>query len=293
MDILTGGFPCQPFSTRGARGGLNDERGQLYREIVRILRGSTPKSFIFENVAGLISMGEEVGRQEYWEEAMAQKKSRGKVGSVFATILKAFEDCGYDVSWRVINSRHYVAQQRERVYIVGIRNDLVGKDGRGKWNWNWYENILRGTSGDYESNPIAVRDIMEPPDSSAVLESELSSTQWTKLKDIHSKRKGIGHTYINPDQKAPTLISSYKRSGNQTSKFVGTEKDGTERNIPRFLTPRECLRIMGFPEDYYAPSIRKDGDATAHFYAGVGNAVVPQVVSSIGKELVKYLYPQQ
>ena len=85
------------------------------------------------------------------------------------------------------------------------------------------------------------------------------------------------------------MISSYKRTGNHTSKFIGTERDGTKNDIPRFLTPRECLRIMGFGEDFYAPSICKDGDATAHFYAGVGNAVVPPVISSIGKELVKCL----
>ena len=99
MDILTGGFPCQPFSSRGTQGGFDDERGQLYREIVRVLKGSSPKSFILENVVGLISMGEEVRRQ---------KKECGEevVGSVFATILKAFEECGYDVSWKVVNSRH-------------------------------------------------------------------------------------------------------------------------------------------------------------------------------------------
>ena len=279
---LTGGFPCQPFSSRGAQGGFNDERGQLYREIVRVLKGSIPKSFILENVVGLISMGEEIGRQ----------KEKGEVGSVFATILKAFEECGYTVSWKLINSRHYVAQNRERVYIVGVRNDLVGKDNTKKWNWDWYDKILDGTSNDHETNQIVVWDIMEPPDSPSVSECVLTQQQWTKLQDIHSKRNGISDAYINPNQKAPTLISSYKRAGSHTSKFIGTERDGTKNDIPRFLTPRECLRIMGFGEDFYAPSISKDGnDASAHFYAGIGNAVVPQVISSIGKELLICLQP--
>ena len=277
---LTGGFPCQPFSSRGTQGGFNDERGQLYREIVRVLKGSTPKSFILENVVGLISMGESVGRQ----------KEKGEVGSVFATILEAFEECGYDVSWKLINSRHYVPQNRERVYIVGIRNDLVDKDDIKKWNWDWYDKILDGSSTEHETDSTVVRNMMEPPNSPAVLEAVMTSQQWSKLKDIHSKRNGIGYAYINPNQKAPTLISSYKRTGNHTSKFIGTEKDGTKNDIPRFLTPRECLRIMGFGEDFYAPSISKDGnEATSHFYAGIGNAVVPQVISSIGKELVKCL----
>ena len=266
MDILSGGFPCQPFSSRGKQEGFNDERGQLYRDIVRVLRACHPKSFLLENVAGLVRME-----------------------SSFSTILRAFEECGYTVSWRVCNSRHYVAQQRERVFIVGIRNDLVDNSG---YSWEWFDKMLQSSSEGYDANPIVVRDIMEHPDSSAVLESDITAHQWLKLKDIHSKRNGIESAYINIDTKAPTLISSYRRTGNHTSKFILSERDGTKRSIPRFLTPRECCRIQGFPEEYYAPSIRKDGsDATAHFYVGIGNAVVPQIVSSIGKELVRCLYP--
>ena len=174
---------------------------------------------------------------------------------------------------------------------MGIRNDLVDKDNtKKKWNWDWYDKLLDGTSDEHKTDPTVVRDIMEDPNSPAVLESVITPQQWSKLKDIHSKRNGIGDAYINPNQKAPTLISSYKKAGNHTSKFIGTERDGTNNDIPRFLTPRECLRIMGFPEEFYAPSISKDGiNATAHFYAGIGNAVVPQVISSIGKELGKCL----
>ena len=287
IDILTAGFPCQPFSTRGKQGGLSDERGQLYREIVRVLRHSRPKSFIFENVTGLVNMGEGGGGR-FRGHGVAQ--ARGEAGSVFKIILSAFEECGYNVTWNICNSRHYVAQQRERVYIVGVRNDLVREH---TFSWDWYDQILQSSGrSDAGAISVLVRDIMDSPDSLAVSESELSPLQWAKLQETHSTRSGgiIKNTCIDIDAKAPTLISSYRRSGNLSSKYIFNERDRTEREIPRFLTPRECCRLMGFPEDYYVPSISIDGDTeTAHFYAGIGNAVVPPVIASIGKEVVDYL----
>ena len=280
-DILTGGFPCQPFSARGKQRGFHDDRGQLYREIVRVLRACHPKSFIFENVAGLASMGEGGGGRY---QGRSLPRTRGEAGSVFQTILTAFQNCGYTVDWNICNSRHFVAQNRERVFIVGIRNDIVDE---GKYfSWDWYDKIR-----EEQSSTTVVRDIMEPPDSLAVLNSELSTHQYTKLQEIHSKINGIEKAHIDINAKAPTLISSYRRSGNLTSKYIFVERDGTTRKIPRLLTTRECCRIQGFPDDFYAPSIDVDGKvATAHFYSGIGNAVVPPVVASIGKELVTCLH---
>ena len=247
IDILTAGFPCQPFSARGKQMGLSDERGQLYREIVRVLHGSHPKSFIFENVAGLVNMGTGGGGRF---RGRGQRKARGEAGSVFQIMLRAFEDCGYDVTWNICNSRHYVAQQRERVFIVGVRKDLVGKQEKKKFSWDWYDQMLDNGGLD-DAIPLIVRDIMEPPDSPDVLECELSPKRWTKLQEIHSERyNGIMNAHIDIDAKAPTLISSYRRSGNYTSKFIFEERDGTKREIPRLLTPRECCRLQGFPEEY-------------------------------------------
>mmetsp|Transcript_3901 Transcript_3901/g.8586 ORF Transcript_3901/g.8586 Transcript_3901/m.8586 type:complete len:537 (+) Transcript_3901:74-1684(+) len=284
IDILTGGFPCQPFSKRGEQRGLCDEKGQLYQEIVRVLRASRPKSFIFENVSGLVSMGLAGARERFGGHG--RRKEDGEVGVVFQTILGAFEDCGYDVTWNMCNSRHYVAQQRERVFIVGLRKDLAREH---DFNWDWYELLLQGGS-DADVCSVVVRDIMEPPNSSAVSESILSRHQWAKLQEVHSKRNGIEYAIMDIDAKAPTLISSYRRSGNHTSKYIFNEKDGTKRKVPRFLTPRECCRIQGFPEEYDVPSIGKHGEIeTAHFYLGIGNAVVPQVVAGVGKEVLRCL----
>ena len=281
-DILTGGFPCQPFSARGRQRGFQDDRGQLYREIVRVLRACHPKSFILENVAGLVSMGEGGGGRY---QGRGVPRARGEVGSVFQTILNAFKDCGYTVDWNICNSRHFVAQYRERVFIVGIRNDIVAKEKK-YFSWDWYDKIR-----EKQSSTTVVRDIMEHPDSLSVLNSELSTNQYTKLQEIHSKINGIEKAHIDINGKAPTLISSYRRSGNHTSKFIFVERDGTKRSIPRLLTTRECCRMQGFPEDFYAPSVDIDGKVvTAHFYSGIGNAVVPPVIASIGKELVRCLH---
>ena len=245
---------------------------------MRVLRACHPKSFIFENVA---SMGEGGGGRY---QGRSLPRTRGEAGSVFQTILTAFQNCGYTVDWNICNYRHFVAQNRERVFIVGIRNDLVDE---GKYfSWDWYDKIR-----EEQSSTTVVRDIMEPPDSLAVLNSELSTHQYTKLKEIHSKINGIEKAHIDINAKAPTLISSYRRSGNLTSKYIFVERDGTTRKIPRLLTTRECCRIQGFPDDFYAPSVDVDGKvATAHFYSGIGNAVVPPVVASIGKVLVSCIH---
>jgi site-specific DNA-cytosine methylase len=201
-------------------------------------------------------------------------------------MLDAFEGCGYKVTWNLCNSRHYVAQQRERVFIVGLRTDLKHP----AFSWDWYDKILQGASK-AEAAALVVRSIMEPPDSSAVVENAITPSQWAKLQEMHLNREGgIQHARLDIDAKAPTLIASYRSVNNHTSKFIFNERDGTRREIPRFVTPREAARIQGFPENFYAPSAGGDGEVgVAHFYSGIGNAVVPQVVAAIGKELVRCL----
>ncbi len=133
VDVMTAGFPCQPFSSRGTRRGLADDRGQLYREVVRMLRGSRPKSFVLENVMGLVTLGGGGGGRGRWKE-------RGEAGAVLSHMLEEFEKCGYTISWEVCNGRHWGPQNRERVFIVGIRNDL---ECTREFCWDWYAK-LRG-----------------------------------------------------------------------------------------------------------------------------------------------------
>lgn len=98
-DLLVAGFPCQSFSIAGKRLGFDDTRGTLFFEIARILKDRKPKYFILENVKGLLSHNK---------------------GQTFRTIVSTLTELGYDIQWNVLNSKNFgVAQNRERVYIVG------------------------------------------------------------------------------------------------------------------------------------------------------------------------------
>lgn len=99
FDLLVGGFPCQAFSIGGKRLGFEDTRGTLFFDIARVLKANYPEHFILENVKGLISHDK---------------------GNTFRTILRTLDELGYNVQWKVLNSKDYgVPQHRERVYIVG------------------------------------------------------------------------------------------------------------------------------------------------------------------------------
>lgn len=106
FDFLVAGFPCQDFSIAGKRAGLDGTRGTLFFEIARVLKDKRPRYFLLENVKGLLSHGH---------------------GKTFQTILKVLSNLGYDIEWEVFNSKYWVPQNRERVFIKGY---LRGKCGR-------------------------------------------------------------------------------------------------------------------------------------------------------------------
>lgn len=103
-DLLTGGFPCQPFSSAGKKRGISDPRGTLFQAIVEILRRTQPKYFVLENVKRLLEM---------------------ERGSHFATILNSLSELNYRIEWRLLNGTHFgLAQNRQRIFIAGFLEDL-------------------------------------------------------------------------------------------------------------------------------------------------------------------------
>jgi DNA (cytosine-5)-methyltransferase 1 len=115
FDILVGGFPCQPFSSAGARRGFLDTRGTLFFDIERILKEKKPAGFLLENVEGLTTHD----RTDLSEP----------IGRTLKTILKHLEDLGYKVTWKVLDASLYgVPQRRKRIYIVGTRKNKVDLD---------------------------------------------------------------------------------------------------------------------------------------------------------------------
>jgi len=275
FDILTAGFPCQPFSLRGEQKGLDDDghRGQMYQELVRILMEERPPYFLFENVVGLVTM-------EGGFASHSNGEHKFQAGEVMERILSAFRECGYKVEWHVVNSKHFVPQYRERVFFVGSLLELECPD------MNW-DNIYPPE----HCKPPILREFLDKDHatSDAVAECEVSARQWEKIQKKYSDATKTARLKV--EAYAPTLISSYRNPSSRSTRFVMEEADGTLRHgnplRPRYLTPRECCHIMGFPNDFDV-SPPYEGEI-GHIYQVLGNAVVPPVIEAIGREMYRLM----
>ena len=204
-------------------------------------------------------------------------------GKVMDEVLTAFANCGYKVEWNVVNAGGTVPQYRERVYFVGSRLDLHCTP------LNWTDIITN-------RNPCPpLREVLHTDynatDGPVARDAcELTQRQYEKLQSIHSSH-ALSIARLDPSSYAPTLISSYRQPASSSTRYVMEEADGTRRHgnplRPRFLTTRECARVMGFPEgfDVGAPV----GGEVGHVYKGLGNAVVPGVVEGIGREILRLM----
>lgn len=289
FDILTGGFPCQSFSVRGEQKGLNDPRGQLFRELIRILTVCQPKAFLFENVASLVTI--DGGKRNHRDSPMSELRT----GETFQMMLNSFESTGYRVTWNIINSRHWLPQQRERVYIIGFRNDLNINE----IDWKLGRPYWSGSHGKIINDQLTpgllscVRDILEDSPSDSIEQAKLTEEQWNRInlpENIkkanrwqNAEERGGRDRSIPLDGKSPTITSSYRNVSSFSTRFIFQEKNGDILPTPRFLTERECARLMGFPESYkFIPK----GFRSYHY---IGNAVCPPVIEAIGIEILKVL----
>ena len=289
FDILTGGFPCQSFSVRGEQKGLNDPRGQLFRELIRILTICQPKAFLFENVASLVTI--DGGKRNHRDSPMSELRT----GETFQMMLNSFESTGYKVTWNIVNSRHWLPQQRERVYIIGFRNDLNITD----IDWKLGRPYWSGSHGTIINDQLTpgllscVRDILEDPPSELIEQAKLTEAQWNRInlpenvakanRWQNTELRGGRDRSIPLNGKSPTITSSYRNVSSFSTRFLFQEKNGEVLTIPRFLTERECARLMGFPDTYkFIPR----GFRSYHY---IGNAVCPPVIEAIGIEMLKVL----
>lgn len=213
-DVIFGGPPCQDFSVAGKGEGANGERGKLVFRYLEIIERKQPKSFVFENVKGLIT-----------------KRHR----PTFDALIERFNEIGYEISWEVLNAWDYgVAQKRERVFIVGIRKDLgITFDFPKPLKGDYQTTILRDVIGDLP-NPYANHDPEDklPRYVQNVLDGK-SKTNFGKMP------------VNNGDTPARTVLASY------TSKKPNeiTNIDGYNRRF----TVREALRIQSAPDTYVLP----------------------------------------
>jgi DNA (cytosine-5)-methyltransferase 1 len=245
-DILLGGFPCQPFSTRGNQKGFKDpESGNLFFTVLNILKITQPKAFLLENVKGLLTI---------------------EKGAIFKEIYNSLESVGYTVFHKVLNSKHYTPQKRERVIIVGLRNDLPNKDFQ------------------YPIPPpdiYVLQDILETLDENLSARYTMPESRWYSNIERNAKRKLEGkplfpHVIASLTGQTHTLIRSYKN--NPTTILIAQEN-----KLPRYLTPRECARLQGFPESYKITV----SDATA--YKLFGNSVTVPLIQAVAENLIKFI----
>jgi len=244
-DILTGGFPCQSFSIvaqNPKRLGFKDDKGKLFFEMCRILRDKQPKCFVAENVKGLISAND---------------------GMAFPLIISEFEKCGYSVHYKLMNSVHFgVPQKRERVFIVGFRNDLDVE-------FKFPDPILT------EEDFIPLSSVVFP--NSEIQEKYYFSDKAVQgmLKANPKMNKGRAQDLSKPCNTVGSHLA--KVSLNSTDPVL--EVDGRYRRF----TPREVARIQSFPDEF------KLIGSDASQYRALGNAIPPVLMWYIAKAIVKAL----
>ena len=311
FDLLTAGFPCQSFSKAGSQDAFEHRKGNLFYEVVRILRYHQPKAFLLENVAFLLRMFE---------------------GDTAKEVLSELTSCGYNVHVRVINAEILVPQRRRRVYFVGIRSDLEGSSSTGRLSPfppspAVPSTVTQPDSPSSGSSAVALKKtkVMRTeafewpviPDLSPhvkdILEDEkvvpadltLSEQQWKNITDSSyhvTVEKGPQWRFVNLNGAARTLMSMYKHSYHMYSEFVPSKEalallaaatdeapcDPSSLPPPRFFSPRECARLQGFPESFVVDACRDNN----RFYHQIGNAVSPPVIGAIGFQIVKSVFPE-
>lgn len=256
VDIVTGGFPCQAFSYAGKKLGFEDTRGTLFHEFARCVKEVKPKMFLAENVRGLVSHDE---------------------GRTLATILSVFESLGYRTQKRILNACFYgVGQKRERIVIVGIKNDLEVNFEYPKPDSKW--TTLRDALKDCPASA----GVQYSEKKRKVLELVPAGGCWIDLPDDVA-REYMGKSYTSGGGRRgmarriawdePCLTVTCSPSQKQT------ERCHPEETRP--FTVREYARIQSFPDEWiFCGGI---GDQ----YKQIGNAVPVEMARRVGVQFVK------
>jgi len=262
IDLLSGGYPCQAFSYAGKKLGLEDTRGTLFYSYAEILKELKPKMFLAENVKGLVSHDN---------------------GRTLQTMIGVFEEVGYKVHYQVLNSVHYaVAQKRERVAIIGVRNDIQEQIG---FDYTFPQPL---------DQKLTLKDILQD------VPESLCATYSQKKKEIFALISQGGCWRDLPDDIAQEYLGgSYHLGGGKTgiARKMSWNEAGltvlctpaqkqTDRCHPDELRPfsvRENARIQSFPDNWEFVG------GMAEQYKQIGNAVPVNLAYHIGLSIKNYL----
>jgi len=273
-DVLLAGFPCQPFSIAGVskknslgrpHGFDCDTQGTLFFEVERIIKHHRPRAFLLENVKNL------------------QSHDGGKTFKTIMTVLR--KKLGYFVTAKVLDARCFVPQHRERIFIVGFREDMpfdwsmVGLPRQDAWPR--LASILHPQDGS---------ELPDPPYTDAkgkvARKYILSDLLWQYLQGYAEKHRakgnGFGFGLVGPDDVARTLSARYYKDGSEILIRRG-------RGNPRRLTPRECARLMGFETANRRFQIAVS-DTQA--YKQFGNSVAVPLVEAVARAMRPFIIGQ-
>lgn len=260
VSLVSGGAPCQSFSYSGKRLGFGDTRGTLFAEFARCVKEVNPKMFMFENVRGLISHDK---------------------GHTFDTIKHTFEDLGYQVQYQILNACYYgVGQKRERLVMIGIRNDMVDMISfeypKPDEEWITLRQALKDCPASegqtYSQNKFNVMKLVPAGGCWVDLPEDVAKSYMGKSYYSGGGRRGMARR-IGWDEPCLTLTTSPSQKQ--------TERCHPEETRP--FTVREYARIQSFPDDWdFCGTIGSK-------YKQIGNAVPVELAHRVGIQIVKAL----
>ena len=242
-DIVVGGFPCQAFSIAGYRKGFEDERGDLFFELLKVIKDKQPKAIMIENVKNMVS--------HYH-------------GNTFKVIREALVMSGYNIKWKVLNGKDYgnVPQNRERIYVVGFKSKAA---------YDYYEfpekiELERGLDSVIDFGLEAEE---------RYYYSEEKTPFWDKLAPKIVSQDTVyqwRRQYVRENKSGvvPTLTANMGTGGHNVPLIL------TDDGRIRKLTPKETFNVQGFPETFKLPEI-----SNGQLYKQAGNSVIVPVIERI------------
>lgn len=252
FDILCAGFPCQPFSIAGVskkkslgrETGFKDRtQGTLFFDVADIINRHRPKAFYLENVKNLASHDR---------------------GNTFRVICETLEELNYSIYYQVMDGQTYVPQHRERIMIVGFdRERFHGKE--------------KFTFPEQHQSKRSIKEILDPNvDPKYTLSDKLWSYLQMYAEKHRAKGNGFGFGLVDLNGITRTLSARYYKDG---SEILIPQGEGVN---PRRLSPRECARLMGYPDEY-----RIDQVSDVQAYRQCGNSVIVPLITAVSEQIIK------
>lgn len=248
VDVIVGGFPCQAFSIAGYRKGFEDERGEVFFQLARIIKDKLPRIIFIENVKNLLSHDK---------------------GNTFKVIKETLESYGYHLKTMILNASEYgnIPQNRERIYIIGFKNEEDLN------NFRSIEPVV------LETKVTDIIDFNKKVDDKFYYTEEKCSfydilkNEITRPETLYQWRR----VYVreNKSNLCPTLTANMGTGGHNVPLVL------TKHGI-RKLTPKECFLFQGYPKDFVLP----ENMAQSHLYKQAGNSVVVPVIKRLATEIM-------